>query len=221
MMRTACVAALAAVPYFGASAIGVAQPVDFYVTVESGGLVTGDTGFTSAPASGDFELGTGYVAGLEAGVMHSSGLRVGIDGFFSGLSPDTVTATAPPVGPAPLQGDANVAGAFANVAYEYPYWGDFRPFVEAGVGAVRVGFRNVATPGLAGSIDDADWVPAAKVGGGFAVTVVDPVDFTMSYNYLFDLGHDANLDFVGPGGTTPVDVNFSGHLFGAGVRYRF
>lgn len=224
IMRAFCASALAVIPYLGATAAGVAQPVDFYVTVESGGLVTGDTEFSAGPTTGDFELGTGYVGGLEAGAMHSSGFRAGIEGFFSGLSPNAVTTTTPAAGTAPLQGDANVAGVFGNLAYEYPGWGDFRPFVEGGIGMVRVGFRNVSTPGVAGSIDDADWGVAAKAGAGFAVKVIEQVDFTMSYNYLFSpdlFGHDTELDFVAPGGTTPVDVDFSGHLFGAGIRYRF
>lgn len=222
-MRKTAIAAVALCAFAGATAAH-ADPLDFYVTVESGALVTTENDFSVSPtpafplaASGSFDAGSGYMAGIGAGVIHSSGLRAGLDFFYSGLSPNSVDLTSPVVGSAGLSGDASALGVFADIGYEYPGWGAFRPFVEAGVGLVRV-----HTDALIGGIipiDDSDMVLAGRVGAGFAVEVLSGWDFMMSYHYMF--GESAELDINGPAGiVVPVDTDVAGHMFGVGLRYR-
>jgi opacity protein-like surface antigen len=213
---------LAAAPVL-ASCFGIAEataePVHFYVTVENGVLFVTDADASIAGVSGDLDVGPGYMTGLGAGVLHGSGFRAGIDLLYSGLDPQDVTV--PGVGGLDLNGDVSALGVFGTAGYEYGGWaeGDFRPFVDVGAGLLRVGLDDVSIAGVAGEADDADWVFAARAGGGFLVRILPGWDFMMSYRYLY--AQDADFDFTGAGFTAPLDVEFSGHMAGAGLRYLF
>lgn len=219
MVRMSLLSAASALALCVSTAGAGAEPLQFYVTVENGMFLITDSDVSAGGVSGDIDVGPGFLTGLGAGIVLGSGIHAGVDVLYSGFDPKDITI--PGVGGVELSGDASAVGAFGSVGYEYKGWaqGDFRPFVDVGAGMMRVGVSDVRATGFAGQADDSDWVFAARAGAGFFVKVLDNWDFLMSYHYLY--ADDADLDFTAGGVTTPVSLDFSGHMASAGLRYRF
>lgn len=212
-------------PLAHAQSATASKPLEFFVTVEGGGLIVPDVGFDTGALglTGDLGSGSSWQIGGEAGVLHRSGLRASAEVFYSRRDADEADLNFGGGNfTLPLDGNIGTTGIFGNIGYEYAGWadGNFRPFVEVGGGVIRVGMDGVQPSGGGfGSIDDSDWVLAGKVGGGFIVRATDSIDFTAAYHYI--IAEDAELDFNTGGGQIPFSGDFDAHSVTAGLRFRF
>ncbi|MFK7791517.1 MAG: outer membrane protein, partial [Devosiaceae bacterium] len=175
--------------------------------------------------SGDFELGSPFSFGAEAGAIFSNGLRLSVDLAYYSVDPEQANiAFAPGAAQTPnvLAGDISGFMGFANIGYEYQDFGNFRPFLIAGLGFVSAELENVRAPlgPLTGIANSSDTQFAGKLGFGAAYELFDNFSLVGEYNYIttFD---DMNLAFTAPGQTTPFAVESNTHRIHVGLRYSF
>ena len=83
-------------------------------------------------------------------------------------------------------GSIRAHAALANIAYDFPKWGDLQPFVSVGAGAAR--FKNIAPlPPLPGR---REWTLAYQAKAGVAYPLASGLDIGAEYIYFGASGAD-------------------------------
>jgi opacity protein-like surface antigen len=171
--------------FYAGGAVGVNILTDS--DVEGGGTTT----------SVDFD--TGY-AGLGAvGYGFGNGLRLEGEIGYRDNDADDI-------------GSAKAWDFMGNLLYEFPSKGKFRPYIGAGIGAVRTEFEDGLVAG-GNIIDDNDVVFGYQGIAGVAVALHERIDLTLDYRYL---GTSDSTFSTAAGGK--VDAEYDSHTFMVGLR---
>lgn len=190
------------------AAPAMAQGEGFYVGAGIGSSLVSDGNYNTATTSqkGEFDWDWAGLGTLGYGL--GNGFR--IEGELSHRTSDVdkiagVNAT----------GDADATGLFANLLYDIPTGTAFKPYLGAGLGAVRVDADGVST--VAGSsLNDDDTVLGIQgiLGLGYAVT--SQLDLFGQYNLMRTEDPDMRL-----ANGTAVSGDYTSHAFFVGLRYSF
>lgn len=205
-------------PWYASAKAGVALPGSISVTATGGGF--GDLEGTSsfnAGFAGSIALGK-YItpnvrAELELGLARNSGNS--FEGEVDGLLPTSS---------GPLTGDVTTTTLMAIGYYEFTNFGDFVPYLSAGIGGANVHsdltFDDDAGI-MSGTITGNSLVFAARIGAGFQFAITDSIDLTAEYTAL--IGSNATFTWDSPGGgfTREVSSRVMGHALAVGLKGRF
>ncbi len=207
--------------WYASAKIGVALPGTINMTATAGGLpdLNGDArfkaGIAGAVAVGKY-LAPNFRAEAELAVANNAGDS--FTGAFAGVAGQT-TGT--------LTGSVTTVSVMAMGYYEISQFGDFVPYLSAGLGAANINsnltYNDPGALGFAinGTITGSSTVFAGRVGAGFQYALSDNVELTADYTLL--VGSRANLTFTGAGGVGNRNVNASvlGHVLAVGLKARF
>lgn len=113
------------------------------------------------------------------------------------------------------QGSVETTFLMANVYYDFTGFGDFTPYVGAGIGA---GFVSVDySPSGVGIVDDDDTVFAYQVIAGGTYDLNDRTAVFAQYRYRATEDVETQVDLF----PASLDVENRGSVFEAGVRFAF
>jgi opacity protein-like surface antigen len=210
-----------ALGWYASAKIGVALPGTINMTATAAGFpdLTGDArfkaGVAGAVAVGKY-LAPNFRAEAELAVANNAGDS--FTGAFAGFPGQTTGS---------LTGNVTTVSVMAMGYYEFSQFGDFVPYLSAGLGAANViSDLTYNDPGalgfpINGTITGTSTVFAGRVGAGFQYALSDSLDLTADYTLL--VGSRANLAFTGAGGLGNRNVSASvlGHAFALGLKARF
>lgn len=209
----------AALNWYASAKIGVALPGTINMTATAGGLpdLNGDArfkaGIAGAVAVGKY-LAPNFRAEAELAVANNAGDS--FSGTFAGFGPTSGSLT----------GSVTTVSAMAMGYYEFSQFGDFVPYLSAGLGAANVSSNltyndPVSFGGINGTITGSSTVFAGRIGAGFQYALSDNVDLTADYTLL--VGSRANLTYTNAGGVGNRNVSASvlGHALALGLKARF
>jgi opacity protein-like surface antigen len=209
----------AALNWYASAKIGVALPGTINMTATAGGLpdLNGDArfkaGIAGAVAVGKY-FAPNFRAEAELAVANNAGDS--FSGTFAGFGPTSGTLT----------GSVTTFSLMAMGYYEFSQFGDFVPYLSAGLGAANVNSNltyndPVSFGGINGTITGSSTVFAGRVGAGFQYALSDNVDLTADYALL--VGSRANLTYTNAGGVgnRNVSANVLGHALALGLKARF
>ena len=211
----------AALGWYASAKIGVALPGTINMTATAGGLpdLTGDArfkaGVAGAVAVGKY-LAPNIRAEAELAVANNAGDS--FSGAFAGVPGQTTGS---------LTGSVTTVSVMAMGYYEFSQFGDFVPYLSAGLGAANISSNlTYNDPGalgfpINGTITGSSTVFAGRVGAGFQYALSDSVDLTADYTLL--VGSRANLTYTDAGGagTRNVSASVLGHALALGLKARF
>ncbi|MGB3025499.1 outer membrane protein [Paradevosia shaoguanensis] len=213
---TVTAASIDPLPWYVSGKAGIALPGTININATGfGGAITGkstfDPGFAGAVAIGKY-ITPEVRAELELGLAQNAGKSFdGNLGFF---------------GPAngPLSGNVTTTTLMAMGYYEFTQFGNFVPYLSAGVGVANVNSDLTFTDTVgfsSGTITGSSTVIAGRVGAGFQFKVADSIDITADYTAM--LGNNANFTFNSAFGGFPTNITSSvmGHALAAGIKGRF
>lgn len=207
--------------WYASAKVGVALPgtIDMLATApglpDLNGNATFNPGFAGAVAVGKY-LAPNVRAEVELALANNPGNS--FTGSFTGFAGQTTGA---------LTGSVTTTTLMAMGYYEFTQFGDFVPYLSAGLGVANVNANlNYNDPGamgfpISGSITGNSTVFAGRLGAGFQFAVTDGLDVTLDYTAL--LGSRANLTYTDVGGvfTRNVSAGVMGHALAVGVKGRF
>ena len=181
----------AAVALMGTSAMAQ-ETGGWYVQGDLGGSTGGQM-----DADAPIDLDSGWVVGGSGGYAFNNGVRVGGELLYMKNDLDSVS-----------EGDSEMLGAFANVAYEFNKKGRLRPFVGVGVGVAQVNYDD-------GVVDDDDMGFAYQAKDGDSYDINERMTAEMAYRYVAV----TDLEF-GAGSASPVSGDYDNQAVTVGLRYK-
>jgi opacity protein-like surface antigen len=204
--------------WYVSAKLGVALPGTIDLTATAAGLpdLTGDAHFKAGPA-GAVAIGKYFTpnfrAEAELGVAKNDGDS--FSGTFAGFGPTSGTLT----------GSVTTVSVMAMGYYEFTQFGDFVPYLSAGLGAANVSSDltyndPVSFGGISGTITGNSTVFAGRIGAGFQYAVSDNIDLTADYTLL--VGSRVSLNYTNTGGigTRNVSAGVLGHALALGLKAR-
>lgn len=209
-------AAFDALPWYVSGKVGIALPGTIDTTSVTGfgvgpsGKSSFDAGFAGAVAVGK-HISPQVRAELELGIAINAGRS------FEGTYP----WGAPSSGS--LDGNVTTTTAMALGYYDFTQFGNFVPYLSAGLGAAHVSSNLTYTDTVgfsSGTITGSSMVPAARIGAGFQYKIVDSMDLTVDYTALFG-GQAAFTHNDAFGGSTTVNSSVMAHALAVGVKGSF
>ncbi|MFD1941620.1 outer membrane beta-barrel protein [Paradevosia shaoguanensis] len=214
---TVTAASIDPLPWYVSGKAGIALPGTININATGfGGAITGkstfDPGFAGAVAIGKY-ITPEVRAELELGLAQNAGKS--FDGNLGLLGPVSGA----------LSGNVTTTTLMAMGYYEFTQFGNFVPYLSAGVGVANVNsdltFTDAAPGGSSGTITGSSTVIAGRVGAGFQFKVADSIDITADYTAM--LGNNANFTFNSAFGGFPTNITSSvmGHALAAGIKGRF
>lgn len=221
-MTTALALALGALGALGAPAPGQAQEAEmpFYISGRAAGLFVPEvdldlTTTTGTKYSGELELNTGFLVGLDFGYRFGDfRVEYGFDYQRNEVDSYSLSSGQTTSG---VSGSLSQFGTWLSGYYDLPL-GESRvhPYVGAGIGYTRAMIDLDATHGGTAYSSDASSNGVGVQGAvGVAVDVTDTISLFGDYRYRHVWGDefdDNNLT---------GDAELGGHQFGLGMRYSF
>ncbi len=190
------------------AAPAMAQSEGFYVGAGVGTSIVSDGDFNTPAVSQKGEFDWDWAGLGTLGYAFGSGFRM--EGELSHRTSDVDKIAG-----ANATGDADASSLFVNMLYDIPTGTAFKPYLGAGIGAVRVDYDGVAT--VAGSsLNDDDTVLGMQgiLGLGYAVT--SQLDLFGQYNIMRTQDPEMRL-----ANGTSVSSDYMSHAFFVGLRYSF
>jgi len=205
--------------WYASAKIGVALPGTINMTATATGLpeLTGDAhfnaGMAGAVAVGKY-LTPNFRAEAELAIANNEGDS--FSGTFAGFGPTSGT----------LSGSVTTVSVMAMGYYEFSQFGDFVPYLSAGLGAANVSSEltyndPVSFGGINGTITGDSTIFAGRLGAGFQYALSDNVDLTADYTLL--IGSRANFTYTNASGigNRNVSAGVLGHALALGLKARF
>ena len=208
--------AVDALPWYVSAKVGVALPGTIESTTinimgNGTGKSTFDAGFAGAFAVG-MNLTPDIRAELE--IAHASNAGRSFEGTDAFGNPSSGTLT----------GHATTTTVMLVGAYDFTHFGDFVPYLSAGVGVAHVNsnltYDETVGFGMTdGTITGSNTVLAARVGVGFNYELTDAISISADYAALF--GGETTFTHTGVFSTSTVKSNFMAHALTAGIKAKF
>lgn len=202
-------------PWYASAKIGVALPGTITLVVTPAGFPNLD---------GEAKFGAGFAGLVAVGKYLSPNVRAEVELLVANNSGQSFAGTfvGGPATSGTLTGSVTTTALMLTGYYEFTDFGDFVPYLSAGIGAANVNSNlTYADPAFAaadGTITGNSTGVAVRVGAGFNYALSDAVDVTVDYSAL--LGARANLNFNGiAAGNVTADV--MGHMIGVGIKAKF
>lgn len=209
-------AAFDALPWYVSGKIGIALPG----TIDT----TSVTGFGVGP-SGKSTFDAGIAGAIAVGKHITSQIRAELELGIASNAGRSFEGTYPWGGASSGTLDGNVTTTTAMVLgyYDFTQFGDFVPYLSAGLGAANVNSNLTYTDTVgfsSGTITGSSMVAAARIGAGFQYQIADSVSLTVDYTALFggQASFTHNAVFGGP---TTVNSSVMAHALAVGVKGNF
>ena len=220
-MKRAFAALLSTAAILMTTATAIAAQGDWYVRGEGGYVFGGDTfdGDIFVPGDHDVSTDGGWRAGIAAGYLVESDLRVELDVAYSDRDTSDGQLFGGPL--AVVSGSISAWMATANLVWDIPHtlFGA-QPFVGGGVGLLDVNADYTSFNGATITVNDSDTEAVGKLFAGVAYPIGNNLEATFTYQYA---GSFNDLDFpAGPALSPPLGVfhtRYDEHSLSLGIRY--
>lgn len=204
-------------PWYFSGKIGVALPG----TIDTKSV----TGFGVGP-SGKSTFDAGIAGAVAVGKYFTPQMRAELELALASNAGRSFEGTSPFGGASsgPLTGNVTTTTLMALGYYDFTQFGDFVPYLSAGLGVANVNSNLTYddTVGFSdGTISGNSTVLAARVGVGFQYKITDAISVTADYTALF--GGQATFTHKDPFGfgSSTVTSNVMAHAVAAGIKGSF